>query len=105
VASVEHFGPFIGLNLGPQATHTWSLEPFAKLFDAAASVSAHPWPQPSGSDPRHQPHLAEVAVTSVRSQITAAGERFLVVAVQNMGVLPLDGYDIRVTLTTGAARA
>ena len=103
VARVQHFGPFIGPNLGPQGTHSWALGPFPSLFDSSAHVSAHPWPQPSGTDPKNQPHLAELAVTSVRSQITPAGERFLVVAVQNMGVLPLNGYNIRVTLTSDAA--
>jgi hypothetical protein len=105
VASLEHFGPFIGLNLGPRATQTWALGPFPKLFESTAAVTAHPWPQPSGSDPKHQPHLAEVAVTSLHSQITPAGERFLVLIVENVGVLPLDGYNIRVTLTSGGARA
>jgi hypothetical protein len=103
VARVQHFGPFIDLNLGPQATHSWALGPFPGLFESTADVSAHPWPQPSGADPKHQPHLAEIAVTSVRSQITPAGERFLVVAVQNMGVLALDGYNVRVTLASGGA--
>jgi hypothetical protein len=105
VASVEHLGPFIGLNLGPRATHAWALGPFPKLFEATAAVTAHPWPQLPSSDPKHQPQLAEVAVTSLHSQITPTNERFLIVTVQNMGVLPLDGYNIRVTLTSAGARA
>lgn len=100
MARVQQFGPFVGLNLGPQGTHSWALGPFPGLFDSSAQVSAHPWPQPSGSDPKNQPHLAELAVSSVRSQINPAGERFLIVAVQNMGVLPINGYNIRVTLTS-----
>lgn len=105
MANVENFGPFIGLNLGPRATQTWALGPFPRFFESAVAVTAHPWPQPSGSDPRHQPHLAEVDVTSAHSQITATGERFLVLTVQNIAVLPLEGYNIHVALTSGRARA
>jgi hypothetical protein len=106
LARVEHFGPFIGLNLSARATHEWVLGPFPGLFESGADVSAHPWPQPSGAtDPAHPPHFAEIAVTSLRSQITPAGDRFLVITVQNIGVLPLDGYNVRVTLTSAGARA
>ena len=103
VARVEHFGPFIGLNLGPRATHEWLLGPFPGLFESSADVSAHPWPHLDATGPALPPHLAEIAVTSVRSQITPAGERSLVITVQNVDVLPVDGYNVRVTLTSEGA--
>jgi hypothetical protein len=107
VARVEHFGPFIGLNLGPRATHAWALGPFPKLFESTADVSAHPWPEPGPPyEPGHPlPGSVELAVTSVHSQLTSKGERFLVLTVQNMGALQLEGYNIRVTLTSAGARA
>jgi hypothetical protein len=96
VARVQHFGPFIGLDLAPRAAQEWVLGPFPGLFESSASVSAHPWPQPSG---------AEIAVTAVRSEITPAGQRSLWITVQNIYSQPLDGYNIWVTLTSSAARA
>jgi hypothetical protein len=106
VARVQHFGPFIGLNLGARASHAWALGPFPKLFESTADVSAHPWPEPG---PPYEPGHplagpAEIAVTSMHSQITPTAERFLVVTVQNVGALQIEGYNIRVTLTSGGAR-
>ena len=99
MASVQHLGPFIGLNLAPRATHAWSLGPLPKLFDTTAEVSAHPWPLAAGSTG------AEIAVTSVRSQVANSGERFLVFTVENTGPAHLDGYNVRATLTSLGGRA
>jgi len=99
VASVQHLGPFIGLNLAPRATHAWSLGPLPKLFESTAEVSAHPWPQPAGST------VAEIALTSLHSQVANSGERFLVFTVENVAQAHLDGYNVRATLTSVGGRS
>ncbi|HEU0303514.1 MAG TPA: hypothetical protein VFR32_02930 [Gaiellaceae bacterium] len=106
MARVQHYGPFIGVNLAPRATHGWTLGPLPKLFESTADVNAHPRPHgPKAGDlpPAQRPtQNAEIAVTSVHSQITPAGERFLVFTVQNLGETHIDGYNVRATLTSSA---
>jgi hypothetical protein len=108
VATVQHFGPYIGVNLSARATQEWVLGPFPKLFEATAEVSAHPWPRALGSadDPANPPASApaEVTVTSLRSQLAPSGERFLVFTVATGTQVHIDGYSVRATLTSAGTR-
>ena len=106
MARVQHFGPFVALDLGAQGTQDWVLGPFPRLFESTAQVSAHAWPL-RADDPGQPPtSVAQIAVTSLRSQVTPAGERFLAFTVQNTGPIHAAGYTVYATLTSaGTASA